>query len=326
MQSRTQITQSNVSPELSSQRLPQPIRTSTAPKPQLLTLQEEQSSDVTVLLRQAYIERQQDLQTQLDKALAELRDVKAENKRLTNENQSQERSISQLKISLDEIKHAQDTSSTQIKTQLKVATTSLANLTKEKKGWQDKLDSMRHKLSVAERHIRCLDHLTRHKLESRQEAAYGQPKRRGVLGVTSAPASADVIGAMSALNEEIYQACVQLVEGLERTTTHSNKHKPRAQKVLGEYLTTMLEDQATKKLGYNMLLMQAVLEVFMVHWCSSIIEAFYPNQESFADLLVQLSAQSRTTTGKTFYIFGADCHLILIHRIDSHLWEADSDR
>jgi len=49
----------------------------------------------------------------------------------------------------------------------------------------------------------------------------------------------------------------------------------------------MMEVQAIKPPpGYNLLLMQVVLEVFMVYWCSSIIEAFYPKQKSFADLLV----------------------------------------
>jgi hypothetical protein len=278
-----------------------PSRTTATPKaelrPQLQTLQEDNSSDVSTLLREAYIERQQALQTQLDKALAELRDVQAENKRLTSENQSQQRSISHLKIALDEAKHEQDNSLIQINNQLRVATSSLTLLNKEKMRWQDKFDSMHHKLNAAERQIRCLDHLTRHKLESRLEAGYSQPKRRGLLA--SIPTSTDVIEAMRGLNEEIYQTCVQFVESLERTAVSSTKQKPQVQKVLGDHLTAMIADQATKATsGYNMLLMQTVLEVFMTHWCSSIIEAFYPQQDSFADLLVQLSAQTTKTSGK----------------------------
>jgi hypothetical protein len=157
---------------------------------------------------------------------------------------------------------------------------------------------MQDKVIAAERQVRCLDHLTRHKLESRQEAGYGLPKRRGQTAST--PASTDVIGAMRALNEEIYQACVQFVEGLERTALFSTIQKAQVQKVLGNHLTLMMEDQAkATSSGYNMLLMQTVLEVFMTHWCSSIIEAFYPKQESFADLLVQLSTQTSYTSGST---------------------------
>ena len=290
MESRNLMTQSQTSP-----------KTSTTPKaelrPQLRTLQEDNSSDVATLLKEAYIERQQSLQTQLDKALSELRAVQAENKRLTSENQSQQRSISQLKISLDEAKHEHDNSMNKINNQLRVANTSLTILNREKKGWQDKLDSMQHKLTAAERQVRCLDHLTRHKLESRQEAGYGQPKRRGQIA--SIPASTDIIGAMRAMNEEIYQTCVHFVEGLECTAVFSTQPKAQTEKVLGVYLTAMMEDQAKMATsGYNMLLMQTVLEVFMTYWCSSIIDAFYPQQESFADLLVQLSAQTTTNSGK----------------------------
>ena len=233
-------------------------------------------------------------------ALAELRDVQVENKRLASENQSQQRSLLHLKIALDEAKHEQDNLLVRINNQLRITSSSLALLSTVKKGWQDKFDLMQHKLNAAERQVRCLDHLTRHKLESRLEAGYGQPKRRGLI--TSIPASTDVIGAMRALNEEIYQTCVLFVEeleGLERTAVFSTNRKPQVQKALGFRITAMMEDQAKKATsGYNMLLMQTVLEVFMTHWCSSIIEAFYPQQESFADLLVQLSAQNTNTSGK----------------------------
>jgi DNA repair ATPase RecN len=235
--------------------------------------------------------RQQALQTQLDKALTELRSVHAENKHLTRENQSQQRSISHLKIALDE----RDNSLIQINNQFRVATSSLTLLNNEKKEWQDKFDSMQHRLNVAERRVRCLDHLTRRKLESRQEAGYGEPKRRGPFA--SIPASTDVIEAMRALNEEIYQTCVQFAENLERPAVFLTKKKPQVQ-VLGDHLTAMMEEQGEKATSdYNLLLMQTVLEVFMTHWCSSIIEAFYPQQESFADLLVRLSAQTTETSG-----------------------------
>ena len=252
---------------MNSQRLNRTTATSkTELQSQLHTVLEDDSLDV--------------LQTQLNKALADLRDVQAENNRLISENEPQQRLISQLEIALDELeaKHEQDYSLTQI--QLCDATSSLNLLNKEKKGWQDKLDSMQHKRSAAERQVRCLDHLTRYKLESRQKAAHGQPKRRGLFLPT--PASTDIIGAMHALNKEIYQTCVQFVEGLERTSISSTKYKWQVQGVLGDHLTAMMEDHATRTTpGYNMLLMQTVLEVFMTHWCSSIIEAFYPQQESY---------------------------------------------
>ena len=304
MESRYLMAQSRTSPELLSSGTTATLKAELRPK--LQTLQEDKSSDVAVAALLRHVEGQQVLQTQLDKALAELRNVQAENNRLTSETRSQQGLISHLKIAFGE--------------QLRVATSSLTN---ERNEWQGKLDLMQHKLNAAERQIRCLDHLTRQKLESRQEAGYGQPKQRGPFA--SIPASTDVIDAMHALNEEIYHTCVQFAESLERTAVFSTKQRPQVQKVLGDLLTAMMEDQAKRTTsGYNMLLMQTVLEVFMTYWCSSIIEAFYPPQESFADLLVQLSAQTTETSGKqliSLTIFGAGCHLIL-YRIGCHLWEA----
>jgi len=61
-----------------------------------------------------------------------IKDLLAENKRLSNENQSQQRTITQLKSSLDEAKISQDNTSVLIKNQLRDATSSLAVLKKEK--------------------------------------------------------------------------------------------------------------------------------------------------------------------------------------------------
>ena len=290
----------------------------------LQTLQEE--SDVEALLIG------QSLQIQLDKVVAGLCDVQAENECLINENRSQQGSISYLKTTLDE----RDKSLIKINNQLRIATSSLALLNEEKSRWQDKVDkfdSMQHKLHAAERQVRCLDHLTRQKLESRQETGYGQPRRRGIKGLTrrgldaSNPASTDVIGAMRAMNEEIYQTCLHFVKNLERTTVFLNGQKPQVQKVFGDHLTAMMEDHAKEATsGINMLLMQTVLEVFMTHWCSSIIEAFYPQQESFADLLVQLSSQARNTSGKLLNLSSVQVvsfDPVFLYRIDCHLWETD---
>ena len=291
--------QSKTSPETLPSRTPATSEAELRPQ-----LQEDNSSGVATPLREAYMERQQALQTQLDKALAELRYAQTENEYLTSENKSHERSISLLKSALHEAKYEQDDSLIQMNNQLRIATSSLTLLNEEKTGWQDRFDSMQHKLNAAERQVRCLDHLTRQKLQSRQEPGYDQPRRRGVKGPTregldaSIPASTDIIGAMGHMNQEICRICVQFVKALERTTVFSTGQKPQVQKVFGDHLTAMMEDHAKEATSdINMLLMQTVLEVFMTHWCSSIIEAFYPPQESFADLLVQLSAEIPETPG-----------------------------
>ena len=99
---------------------------------------------------------------------------------------------------------------------------------------------MQHKLSSAERKVQCLYHLTRHKLESHQEAAYGQSKRRG--GVSSpTPAGTDVVGTVCDLNEGIHRTCVLLVEGLELLRTYSTRYRRRSTTVLGDHLRLSLK-------------------------------------------------------------------------------------
>lgn len=190
-------------------------------------------------------------------------------------------------------RHNDDTSS-----ELTLAQAELRKLKAEKRGWQEQLDTMHHKVVRAERQIRCLDHLTRAKLEGREEAVYGAPKRTK-LALTQIRSSEEVINAITDLNEEILQAANLLIENLDRTrfygpiTESSNK----AEKVVGTHVTEMLKAQSgSSTSGFRQLLMLVVMEVFLVHWCSAIIEGFYPKRPSFADLLVELSSHTTTTT------------------------------
>ncbi|KAF8163671.1 hypothetical protein B0H34DRAFT_857099 [Crassisporium funariophilum] len=239
--------------------------------------QDIKSSELDTLLKDAHLERQKDLQTQLDRALGDFKRTQLENVRLNAESVKQERALKALR------------------TELIDATRTASELRKEKNGWQEQLDTMQHKLSQAERQIRSLDNLTRLKLEARQEVAYG-PAKKIAKFLSTAPSS-DIIGAVNALNEEIFQSALLLVENLERTTTFVPSSTAQVKRDLGDRLTAMLEAQAAKKTtAFGLLLMQVVLEVFFVQWCSAIIEANYPKQDSFADLLIELSAKSSITT------------------------------
>lgn len=107
MKSRNLLDQSTTSPGLPKQNH----------RPNYRRFKKKARSDVATMLREAYKERQQSLalQTQLLIRPYELRDVQAENKRLKSENQSQLRSISQLKTDSElEAKREQDSSLTQI--------------------------------------------------------------------------------------------------------------------------------------------------------------------------------------------------------------------
>ena len=182
--------------------------------------------------------------------------------------------------------------------ELKRAQTDLRKLTAEKRGWQEQLDTMHHKVVRAERQIRCLDHLTRAKLEARAEEVHGAPKRTK-LALAHTRSSEEVISAVKDLNEEILQAASLLIENLDRTRFYGSITEPsnKAEKVVGIHATEMLKAQSeTSAHGFRQLLMLVVMEVFLVHWCSAIIEGFYPKRPSFADLLVELSSHTTIMT------------------------------
>ncbi|KAF8958002.1 hypothetical protein BDZ97DRAFT_2078815 [Flammula alnicola] len=175
----------------------------------------------------------------------------------------------------------------------------LNSLALEKHGWQAKLDTMHHKLQRAERQIRCLDHVTRAKLEVRQEGISSFIRRTKQALAKEPEPSVEVIGAVEVLNEEILQIANLFVENLERTNALVAVDVERARAVVGEGMSSMMETQTKeRKPGFRLLLTQVVLEVFMAHWCSAIIEGWYPKQRSFADLLIELSAQSANASHK----------------------------
>lgn len=179
-------------------------------------------------------------------------------------------------------------------------------LTRRGLGMQKQLDAAQHKLSDAERRVRCLDRLSRQKYEAKQEGAYGSGSTVGRSTLlhhsphVKGP-SMDVIDAVDAFNGEILQAANLLVESLERKPPSWILTFPtgaaRAKKVWGLKVVEMLEKQARNPSGFNFLLMQNCLEVFVTHWCVEIIEGWYPFQPSFSDVLVELASQTDTTNG-----------------------------
>ncbi|KAF8912202.1 hypothetical protein CPB84DRAFT_762411 [Gymnopilus junonius] len=182
--------------------------------------------------------------------------------------------------------------------QLKNKERDVLRLSMEKQNWQEQLDTMHHRLNQAERQMRCLDHLTRSKVEARVEGVYGPTRRAKLLSPIKEP-SVEVMGALSALNEEILQSANLLVENLERTKSAypTSDDTTLARTMLGSKVTTMVQAQANdRSKAFRFLLMQVVLEVFMVNWCTSIIEGWYPKQQSFADLLIEMNSKVATSS------------------------------
>ncbi|KIM48585.1 hypothetical protein M413DRAFT_81710 [Hebeloma cylindrosporum] len=191
------------------------------------------------------------------------------------------------------------------RSELEMARDDFNKLREEKRGWQEQFDVMHHKVVRAERRIRCLDHLTNARFEARQDDVFGLPLRTKKMAALSPDPSAEVLKAILSLNAEIQQLAKFFVENhLERAvfcpTQRQSSHVVKAKTMLGDDLTQMLQAQSEMKaLTSYQLLMTVVFEVFLVHWCSSIIEGWYPERPSFSDLLVELALQSAGITSST---------------------------
>ena len=250
------------------------------------------------------------LHDKLNNAMREIHILEKEVARVTMQSSSdKERLASELRSAMqdnsalvgraDQLKRRND----DLTSELTRAQAEVRKVTTEKRGWQAQLDTMHHKAVRAERQIRCLDHLTRAKLEAREEAVYGLTKRTK-LALTQRRSSEEVIRAIVDLNEEILQTANLLIENLDRTRFYGSitESSNKAQKVVGAHVTEMLKTQSDSSAsGFRQLLMLVVMEMFLVHWCIAIMEGFYPKRPSFADLLVELSSHTTTTTAGEFY-------------------------
>lgn len=175
-------------------------------------------------------------------------------------------------------------------------------LAKEKQTWQQKLDGMHNRLHHAERQLRCLDHVTRAKLDSRQSGIMVDIKRNPLFA--SKGLGAEILNQINALNSLIQSTALLLARDLIRPVQHHSQIQTasRSIEILGEGTSGLLQVhamQASSKLGRNFI--QNVIEMFMVHWATMIIEAWYPKQQSFADILAELSNQKQTSRAGMFY-------------------------
>ncbi|KAH9484480.1 hypothetical protein JR316_0003962 [Psilocybe cubensis] len=233
----------------------------------------------------------------LDRTLRELKDTREEAERVTAQiTWEKSRLVKELKASNEHVRvllaenEVQRQTISSLRTEVNNSEMELTAIKQEKQKWQGQLDAMHHRVARAERRGRWLDNLTQSKVESRMEGAYG-PTRRSAKAAALKTASAEVVGAVVALNEEILQTANQLVESIERShIVGSNASILRSKAVVGETITRMMQQQQSGNLRY--LLVQVALETFMVHWCTQIIEGSYPRRQSFADLLIDLSSQT----------------------------------
>jgi len=189
------------------------------------------------------------------------------------------------------VRHCERTSS-----ELEIVRVDSRRLLTEKRGWQEHLDVMHHRVVQAERQMRCLDSLTKGRFEVRQDDVFGSSNRGKKSTSLPTDLSAEAVKLIVSLNVEIQHLATNIVDDhLERTGIRErrrlNSIVQKAKKILGEDLTQMLQAQARMKKStfHHSLVPVVVLEVFLVHWCSDIIEGWYPKRRSFSDLLVELS-------------------------------------
>jgi hypothetical protein len=121
---------------------------------------------------------------------------------------------------------------------------------------------------------------------------------------------------VTALNEEIFQAAAALADAL----VHNRHEVPQAdweaaaavtQEMVGEKMTKLLIDQSQKpEPEVNPLLVQVVLQIFMVDFCVSKIQSWYPGDSDIGDFLSAIYSQIRST-GKASHLISKNQILIL---------------
>ncbi|KAJ3515506.1 hypothetical protein NLJ89_g1714 [Agrocybe chaxingu] len=268
----------------------------------------QKADDTTQLARYAQMEEtMQALQKRLDRALRELRDSREANEREKNQHRQENDRLRIMNDQVDQLaldKHRLADRLSQVEGELKDSKIQVLTLKKEKQTWQEQLDTMHNKMVGAERRMRHLDNLTHAKLDARQDGAFGTTGRSKLLA-NSREMSGEVLSAVIKFNEEVSQTASLLAERLERLPNNRSffigSSPARTKQVLGEKVLALLEAQARDRMPkMHLPLMQTVLEVFLVHWSVAIIDASYPKQQTFADVLVELSSgrtMSASSTG-----------------------------
>lgn len=185
---------------------------------------------------------------------------------------------------------------------------------------REQLDQAHFKLRKAERRNRYVDDTERWKADAKYKkkrkvqettsSLFGFPsyepddhkedvlkERRGAQGLVAKSATV-VTAMMNRFNEELFQTSASISDvvenmGFERASMLSASRE-RAERVLGTRLVSMILPTIPKaKDGtlLNPLVVQVVTQAFLAYWCNSIIEAWYPKQETFGEFLVDMSSK-----------------------------------
>ncbi|KJA24251.1 hypothetical protein HYPSUDRAFT_39015 [Hypholoma sublateritium FD-334 SS-4] len=163
------------------------------------------------------------------------------------------------------------------------------SLKEEKRVWQGRMDTLRYTTISAERRVRMLNHIAASKLDPKTGADSQSRIRRGNNTKPQTP-SQEALQAIERLNKMISDVASLIVPfflGSPPTQGWSPNIK-RCKMVFGHWVTsTLLRRCAMLKSGYDHpWFLHSVIQMFLVDWCRAIIEAWYPKQQSFSELLM----------------------------------------
>ncbi|KAF9053119.1 hypothetical protein BJ165DRAFT_1445559 [Panaeolus papilionaceus] len=207
----------------------------------------------------------------------------------------------------------------------------LTDALSSKKSLQEELNHSRRLFVNSQRRIKYLMEATYHHLEADQELS-PPPKPPTSTPISPNPA---VVQTVKSLNDYIGQSSSKLVGSLERNPVDAFVGQERARRVLGDRLTGMLERRKSRLLKEeNAQLLRVVMDVFLVHWTSSIINGCYPRPKKLFDELqgssgaISVSGSSSSVDSKL--AFSEDGIFALISSIrsdrspvDLHIWLRD---
>lgn len=156
----------------------------------------------------------------------------------------------------------------------------------EKRIWQGRMDTLLHTAISAERRVRMLNHIAASKPDTKTEADGQSRIRRGNNTKPQTP-SQEALQAIERLNKIISDVASLLGPFFSSTQGWSPNIK-RCKMVFGHWVTSAMLRKGCEHPWF----LHSIIQMFLVDWCRAIIEAWYPKQKSFSELLMSELAGS----------------------------------
>ena len=169
------------------------------------------------------------------------------------------------------------------------------------------IDNLRHDNQRSTDNIRSLQNELFNIRQQFQDAKnLSEVREKELAGFKAFLAEADTLSIseicekVTALNEEIFQTAATLADALvhkphEVSQTELDTAYAVSQEMVGEKMTKLLIFQSQKpKPKVNPLLVQVVLQIFIVKFCVSKIQSWYPNDSLLSQFLFTIYSEIRS--------------------------------